>query len=185
MLYRMILTGIRGKTFSFRGVKYVKNDSFGEVGLEDTTTLFVTVYQGKNFSGKPVGNGKLFVTLPNFMKQLAATEITNTQSKVEKLKWESRFYDFFIGSLLDIYSPVTTKKGHFDLDAPPRIKRPLRLNGKNPEVHRCVTKDKVWAIHLVITHISQDYVRVHLVKRLEFKLIQIAYIPWKIKRTLT
>ncbi|KAJ7355016.1 hypothetical protein OS493_028683 [Desmophyllum pertusum] len=65
LLYTMILTGIRGKTFSFRGI-----------------------------------------------------------------------------NLLDIYSPVTTKKGHFDLDAPPRVKRPLRLNGKNPEVHRCVTKDK-------------------------------------------
>lgn len=53
MVYKMILTGIRGKSFSFYGKKYVKNNSFGEIGLEDTTTLFVTIYQGKKLSGKP------------------------------------------------------------------------------------------------------------------------------------
>ncbi|XP_078381781.1 uncharacterized protein LOC144664495 isoform X2 [Oculina patagonica] len=142
LVYKMILTGIRGKTFSFHGIKYVKNNHFGETGLDDTTILFVTVYQGKNFSGKPVGKGKLFVTLPNFMKQLAVIEITHTDSKAEKLKWKSRFVAFFTGSLLDVYSPVTTKKSRFDLNAPPRIKRPLRLNGKHPEVHKCITQDK-------------------------------------------
>ena len=143
MVHRMVLTGVRGKTFSFRGVKYVKNDSFGETGLDDTTTLFVTVYKGSNFSGKPVGNAKLFVTLPNFKKQLDAMEITNTNSKAEKLKWMSNFIAFFTGSLWEIYSPITTKKSKFDLHAPPRMKRPLRLNGKHPEVHKCITKDKV------------------------------------------
>lgn len=152
MVYKMILTGIRGKSFSFYGKKYVKNNSFGEIGLEDTTTLFVTIYQGKKLSGKSVGKGKLFVTFPNFMKQLSATEVTNTDSKMEKLKWVSRFCAFFTGSLLDIYSPVTTKKTHFDLNAPPRLKRPLRLHGRHPEVHKCVTKDKVAVIHLATTY---------------------------------
>lgn len=145
MVYKMVLTGIRGKTFSFDGIKYVKNNSFGEIGLEDTTTLFVTIYQGNKFSGKPVGKAKLFVTLPNFMKQLATTEVTHTDSKMEKLKWVSRFCAFFTGSLWDIYSPVTTRKAPFDPNAPPRIKRPLRLNGGHPEVHKGITKDKVSA----------------------------------------
>lgn len=150
MVYKMILTGVRGKTFSFDGIKLVKNNSFGEIGLEDTTTLFVTIYQGNKFSGKPVGKAKLFVTFPNFMKQLAATEVTHTESKMEKLKWISRFCAFFTGSLLDIYSPVTTKETYrFDLNAPPRKKRPLRLNGKHPEVHNCITKDKVAVTHPV------------------------------------
>lgn len=152
MVYKMILTGIRGKTFSFDGIKYVKNNSFGEIGLGDTTTLFVTIYQGNKLSGKPVGKATLFVTLPNFMKQLVATEVTHTESKMEKLKWVSRFCSFFIGSLLDIYSPVTTKKTHFDLNAPPRMKRPLRLNGKHPEVHKCITKDKVPVIYSSSTY---------------------------------
>lgn len=147
-MYRMILTSVRGKTFSFHGIKYVKNNSFGETGLHDTTTLFVTVYQGRKFSGKPVGKGTIYVTLPNFMKQLAVIEITHTDSKAEKLKWKSRFVAFFAGGLWDVYSPITTKKNRFDLNAPPRIKRPLRLNGKHPEVHKCITKDKV----SVITH---------------------------------
>ena len=154
MVYRMILNGSRGKRFAFRGVKYVKNNSFGETGLDDTTTLFVTVYQGKSFSGKPVGAATLYVTLPNFMKQLRTVEITHTDSKVEKLKWMSRFSSFFSGSLWDVYSPITTKKTVFDLDAPPRIKRPLRLNGKLPEVHKCITKDKVWHNNTVYFDLS-------------------------------
>lgn len=151
MVYKMVITGIGGKTFSFRGIKYVKHDSMGEIGLEDTTTLFVTVYQGKNFSGKAVGNAKVFVTAANFMKQLDTMEITNTDSKVEKLKWKSNFVSFFTASLLDVYSPVTTKKDKFDLNAPPRTKRPLRLNGKHPEIHKCITRDKVWETYLSIT----------------------------------
>lgn len=133
----------RGKRFAFRGVKYVKNNSFGETGLDDTTTLFFTVYQGKTFSGKPVGTATLYVTLPNFTKQLRTVEITHTDSKVEKLKWMSCFSSFFSGSLWEVYGPITTKKTAFDRDAPPRIKRPLRLNGKLPQVHKCITKDKV------------------------------------------
>ena len=146
MVYRMLITTNRGKTFAFRGVKYIKNNSFGETGLDDTTTLFVTVYQGKNFSGNPVGTATLYVTLHNFMKQLKTVEITHTHSKVEKLKWTSRFTAFFSGSLWEIYSPITTKKTVLDLNAPPRIKRPLRLNGKLPEAYKCITKDKVWNI---------------------------------------
>ena len=146
LLYKMVLSGLRGNIFSFHGIKYVKNDSFGETGLKDTTVLFVTVYQGRNFSGKPVGYGKLFVTLPNFLKQLANIEITNTTSKSERLKWTSNLYAFFLGGIWDIYSPVTTKKRHFDLDAPPRVKRPLRLNGKLAEVFKFITKDRVWTI---------------------------------------
>ncbi|XP_022797350.1 uncharacterized protein LOC111335634 [Stylophora pistillata] len=142
LLYKMILTGFRGKIFSFHGIKYVKSDSFGETGLKDTTVLFVTVYQGKAFSGKPVGYGKLFVTLPNFLRQLSNIEITNTTSRYERLKWTANLYAFFLGGLWEIYSPVTAKKRHFDLHAPPRLKRPLRLNGKLPEVFKCITKDK-------------------------------------------
>ena len=143
MVYRMILTGRLFKTYAFHGIKYIKGDSFGETGLDDTTTLFVTVYQGKTFSGNPVGTATLYITLPNFVKQLHTVEITHTKSKVEKLKWMSRFVTFFAGSLCEVYSPITTKKAVFDLKAPPRVKRPLRLNGKHPEIHKCITKDKV------------------------------------------
>ena len=142
MVYKMILNGNRGKTFAFKGVKYIKKDSFGETGLGDTTVLFVTVYQGKTYSGKSVGTATLYVTLPNFTKLLANMEITHTKSKVEKLECMSRFVSFFSGSLSEVYSPITAKKTVFDLNAPPRIKRPLRLNGNLPEVHKCITKDK-------------------------------------------
>ena len=148
MVYKMILNGNRGKTFAFKGVKYIKKDSFGETGLGDTTVLFVTIYQGKTYYGKSVGTTTLYVTLPNFTKLLANLEITHTKSKVERLKWMSRFVSFFSGSLLEVYSPITAKKTVFDLNAPPRLKRPLRLNGKLPEVHKCITKDKARDINI-------------------------------------
>lgn len=139
----MILTGRSRETFKFDGIKHIKADSFGEVGLHDTTTLFVTVYQRKSFSWNQVGTATLYITLPNFVKQLRTTEITHTSSKIEKLKWMARFVTFFAGSLWEVYSPITTKKNAFDPNAPPRMKRPLRLNGKHPEIHKCLTKDKV------------------------------------------
>ena len=144
MVYKMILTGSKKQTYGFYGVKYIHSDYFGETGLQDTTTLYVTIYEGRKFSGKSLGNAKLFITAPNFAKQLATMEITNTKSKAEKLKWTSRFGSFFAKTLWDVYSPVCSKETAFDPDAPPRKKRPLRLNGHVPQVYKCVTQDEVW-----------------------------------------
>ena len=143
MVYKMILTGHKGQKFAFHGVKLIHKDTRGEIGIEDTTTLFVKIYPGTKFSGNPVGKAKLSITLPNFARQLATLEITNTKSNLKKLKWLSRFVSFFGKAIWETYGPVSSNDRALNPSAPVRKKRPLKLNGATPEVHRCVTEDKV------------------------------------------
>ena len=139
----MTLTGDGGTRFSFEGVKYIHQDHFGETGLKDTTTLFVKVYQfGKE---EPSGTGTLYITAPNFTKQLATMEITNTHSWHEKLQWMARFGAFFARTIWDVYGPVSLCDKYFNSDAPPRTKRPLKLRGCTPAVYHCATEDQVRA----------------------------------------
>ena len=143
MVYNMILTGYRGQQFAFHGVKLIHKDHAGEIGLSDTTTLFVTIYSGTKFRGNPVGSAKLFISLPNFARQLATLEVTNTKSEIKKLKWISRFGSFFARTIWETYGPVTSKDYLMNPSAPIRKKRPLQLNGAIPVVHKCITEDEV------------------------------------------
>ena len=141
MVYKMTLTGDSGRRFYFEGVKYIHKDHFGETGLKDTTTLFVKIYQpGKT---EPLGKATLYITAPNFAKQLATIEITNTHSKREKLHWMAHFGAFFAKTIWDVYGPVSSCDKYFNPEAPPRKKRPLKLRGCLPEVYNCTTEDKV------------------------------------------
>lgn len=140
MIYKMTLTGDFGRKFFFDGVKYVHKDHFGETGLKDTTTLFVTISQPSK--AEPLGKATLYITAPNFAKQLATMEITNTNSKLEKLKWTTRFSEFFAKTIWNVYGPTSSCDVYFNPDAPPRKKRPLNLHGCIPEVYKCPTEDK-------------------------------------------
>ena len=141
MIYKMTLTGDCGRKFFFEGVKYVHKDHFGETGLKDTTTLFVNIFQSRQTD--PLGKATLYITAHNFAKQLATMEITNTGSKLEKLRWMSRFSEFFAKTIWTVYGPVSCCDVYFDPAAPPRKKRPLNIHGCIPEVHKCLTEDKV------------------------------------------
>ena len=144
MVYRMVLTGERGATFSFLGVKYIHKDHFGEIGLKDTTTLFVTVFQGSKFSGNVLGTATLYITLSDFSKQLLTLEITNVQSIRKKLYWMSQFGSFFARTIWNVYGPrLSSCSAHYHKHSEPRQKRPLRLNGCYPEIFKCITADKV------------------------------------------
>lgn len=140
MIYKMTLTGDCGRKFFFEGVKYVHKDHFGETGLKDTTTLFVNIFQSRQTD--PLGKATLYITAHNFAKQLATMEITNTGSKLEKLRWMSRFSEFFAKTIWTVYGPVSCCDVYFDPAAPPRKKRPLNIHGCIPEVHKCLTEDK-------------------------------------------
>ena len=147
MVYKMVLTGDRGRQYFFEGVKYVHKHHFGETGLKDTTTLFVKVYPHDENVQEPLGKATLYITLPNFAKQLATMEITNTHSKREKLHWMAQFGGFFSKTLWNVYGPTSSCDKYFNPDAPPRKKRPLRLNGCTPEIHNCITKDEVSVVN--------------------------------------
>ena len=146
MVYKMTLTGDGERRYSFDGVKYIHKDHFGETGLKDTTTLFVKIFQLDKKDDKPddepLGNATLYITALNFARQLETMEIINTHSKLERLKWMARFGAFFSKTLWHVYGPVSSDT-YFNPDAPPRKKRPLKLNGCIPKVYNCTTEDKV------------------------------------------
>ncbi|XP_028394624.1 uncharacterized protein LOC114518825 isoform X2 [Dendronephthya gigantea] len=145
MIYKMILNDQSSTTtYSFDGVKHIHKNHFWNIGLHDTTVLFVKVYRGANFSGEIIGTAKLYITIPNFAKQLATMEITHTQSVREKAYWLSKFGKFFARTLWDVYGPGVRAHNidYDDEDQPPRQKRSLKLKGCTPVVYEVMTKDE-------------------------------------------
>lgn len=146
----MVLNGENNTTYSFYGVKHIHKDHFWEIGLRDTTVLFVKIYKNASFSGDILGTAKLYITIPNFAKQLATLEITHTQNIFEKTYWLAKFGEFFSKTLWDVYGPgVRAHNVNFgDVDAAPRQRRALKLRGCTPVVYECVTKDEVCTVAL-------------------------------------
>ena len=145
MIYKMILNDEDNSTYSFHGVKPVHKNHFWEIGLRDTTVLFVKIYNGPDFSGDILGTAKLYITIPNFAKQLATLEITHTQSIREKTYWLARFGRFFAKTLWDVYGPGVRahNTNYDDEDGEPRQRRALKLRGCVPVLYECVTEDEV------------------------------------------
>ncbi|XP_072033112.1 cholesterol oxidase-like isoform X1 [Amphiura filiformis] len=139
MIYKMLLSSHEGNQYYFIGKKVVHNDSALEIGLGDTTTLFVTVYHGDNEHGDVKATGKLIIKLGDFMKQLRTLEIFNCTGIIEKFKLKTRFIAWFAGVMWKVYGGVSTNRVD-DIDgAAGREKRPLRL--PEPDMHLLTTED--------------------------------------------
>lgn len=147
MVYKMLLNDAKSNsTFSFYGVKHIHKDHFWSIGLRNTTELFVHIYTGDGFSGDLLGKAKLYITLPNFLKQLQTIEITHTQSVEEKEVWLGKFVWFFVKTIWNVYRPRFLKHlfRRYDLAEPQtRVRRALKLNGAFPVLHEITTKDDV------------------------------------------
>ena len=141
MVYDMALSSVEGDNYYFYGRKIIKDDEFAETGLEDTTTLFTKIYKGENSQGPLLAEGVLKMKFFDFMKQLKTIEIIGTDSSMEKIKWRTKFSNFFSKELWDTYSGFSDAR-KFDPDAPPREKRDLTVKIV-PEIYKCVTEDKV------------------------------------------
>lgn len=100
MNYESVLAGSDGKHYYFKGYKDIKNDKGLDVWL-DTTTLFITVYEGRNDKGKVLGKGKLKIEIKDFVKQLSTMKAINTDKG--GLKAVATFGQFFAGNVWDTY----------------------------------------------------------------------------------
>ena len=101
MIYNIHLQSREGKQFYFEGFKDVRNDK-GPDMWKDTTTLFITVYEGDS-NAKILGKGKLIIEPKDFAKQITTMKAINTRSKAEKFKAISSFGKFFAGNVFDSY----------------------------------------------------------------------------------
>jgi len=102
MVYNIHLQSREGKSFYFEGFKDIQDDKGFDV-WKDTTTLFVTLYEG-DAAEKVIGKGQLLIELKDFKKQMFTMDSVNTHSKQEKLEAVSKFGKFFAGNVFDSYS---------------------------------------------------------------------------------
>jgi cholesterol oxidase len=102
MLYNAILLSKEGKKYFFTGFKDVFNNKGFDV-WKDTTTLFITLYEGETESGKILGKGKLIIQPADFAKQLTTMKALNCSNKIEELRAISSFGKFFGGNVFETY----------------------------------------------------------------------------------
>src|SRR5690606_39030274 len=85
MQYSAQLLSSEGKKFYFEGYKNVHNDRGIDV-WQDTTTLFINIYEGDSSVNKLIGKGKLKIEIRDFMRQLQTIRAVNAPSKVKGLR---------------------------------------------------------------------------------------------------
>lgn len=102
MRYESILSSKEGKQFFFKGFKEINNNKGVDVWL-DTTTLFITLFEGKDDTGNIIGKGKLKIEMVDFVKQLTTMKSINEQKGVSGLKSITSFGQYFAGNVWDTY----------------------------------------------------------------------------------
>lgn len=140
MRYRMKLSTEEGRCYYFVGFKSIHDDRGLDVWA-DTTTLYVTVYEGDHDIGQVVAKGILTIHPEDFMTQLTTMKVLNATSVQQRLAATGRFGQFFAGALFDVFGGVVRPLDRFDSVAPIRKKRPLRVCA--PEIHPFTTDDGV------------------------------------------
>ena len=140
MVYRMVLHSIEGKQFYFRGVKTITDAPVIDAWAQ-TTTLAVTVHAGADDQGPVVGTGVLHIAPRDFLTQLRTIDVTNAPDTAARLKGIAKFGEFFAGVMWNSYGGVFARQTIFNPDAPPRVKRALRVGP--PEIHPVPTDDGV------------------------------------------
>ncbi|WPB75200.1 alpha/beta fold hydrolase [Archangium violaceum] len=125
MKYQMLLTADDGRTFFFKGFKVIKERPIEEM-WHDTTTLFITVYEGQDESGAVVGRGVLKIAPEDFMRQLTTMDVFNAKNAGQRLELSLEFGRYFTGILYDYYGGMLGQLDYIDPNAPPRKRRPLR-----------------------------------------------------------
>lgn len=101
MLYKAELYSVEGKTYFFEGFKAVENDKGVDVWT-DTTTLFITIYDGDSNASSVLGKGKLIIKIGDFARQLTTMKPLNDQQG-GGMKAVTAFGKFFAGNVFDTY----------------------------------------------------------------------------------
>ncbi|MGI8800753.1 MAG: alpha/beta fold hydrolase [Solirubrobacteraceae bacterium] len=140
MRYRMRMTDDRGRDYWFEGFKVIRDD--GRLAIwADTTTLYVTIHDGRGPDSPVLGKGILRISPGDFMHQMTTMHATGAAGPRQELEAVAKFGRFFAANLFDVYGGIFARATEFDVDAPPRRRRPLEVDA--PEVHTATTDDGV------------------------------------------
>ncbi|HVR39351.1 MAG TPA: alpha/beta fold hydrolase [Thermoanaerobaculia bacterium] len=146
MTYKMLLTAENGRQYWFDAYKIVQDSMLLKV-WHDTTTLYVTVYDGPNASAPVLGKGILRIEPEDFMKQMTTMRVLNAPNAKARAEALLKFGEYFAGVLYRDYGGVLAPIDFVNPDSAPRVKRQLRAG--TPGVHYFETSDHV---QLRLTH---------------------------------
>ncbi|MEX2593129.1 MAG: GMC family oxidoreductase, partial [Anditalea sp.] len=102
MQYSAQLESREGRKFYFEGFKEVYNNKGVDV-WKDTTTLFISLFEGDSSINRLIGKGKLHIEISDFMKQLKTIKAINAPSRNKEFKAISTFGKFFAGNVYNTY----------------------------------------------------------------------------------
>jgi cholesterol oxidase len=102
MKYSMQLNSWEGRTFYFSGYKQIQDDKGPDL-WQDTTRLFVTVYEGRDTSGPVAAKGILTIAPHDFAIQMTTLKVLNAATEWDKLKILKEFSSFFGRNLMTTY----------------------------------------------------------------------------------
>lgn len=110
MWYKMPLVADDGRAYSFEGFKLIRDRPMTDV-WSDTTTLYITVYNGSNNQSPVWGKGILIIRPQDFFRQLTTMRAINAASFKQRLEAEARFGRFFLGVLAQKYGRIFRTPG--------------------------------------------------------------------------
>jgi cholesterol oxidase len=136
----MRLIEVDERVYFFRGYKVVDDDRGFDMWA-DTTTLYISLYDGKNELAPLLGRGVLHINPADFAKQMTTMKARNASTNVEALTAVGKFSAFFTGAIAETYGgPLAPFRVH-DADAAERTHRLLRVC--DAERHTVTTDDNV------------------------------------------
>lgn len=143
MVYEAVATTEAGRQFRFHGQKLVHDDPGFDL-WSDTTTLFVTVYDGLEVGAPIHGKAILRIAIGDFVKQLRTMVVTDAPSRVARLRYLAKFGAFFAGRLFHLFGGLAAEVS--DFDDPDELREPRKhraLRAPTPEVFVPVADDGV------------------------------------------
>lgn len=102
MNYNAELISPSGKNYFFEGFKDIYNNNVVDA-WKDTTTLFITLYEGNTSGGNIVGKGKLVIKVSDLLKQLRTVKSLHPKNNKEGRKAIGSFGKFFAGNVFETY----------------------------------------------------------------------------------
>lgn len=108
MHYAMRVTTQAGRSYFFKGFKEIFHDKMFDM-WSDTTTQFITVYDGADDSAAILGRGILRISPIDFARQLTTMHALNAPSKVAAAAAVERFGKLFAGALFHVYASIIPK----------------------------------------------------------------------------
>ena len=138
MHYSSKLFDHNGKVFFFEGFKIIRPKALWKA-WKDTTTLYVTIYEGESAKGKIVGKGIIHIFVSEFIKQLYSMRALNATTISQQSKALYTFLNFFTMSIFQTYGGVLAPNQKYNKRTQERKKR--ELNAPTPTFHDFETSD--------------------------------------------